>query len=304
MATFESRVRRHVQHMADLTLVLAICISWQRAASGDTYEQYANPRMLVGMSSQTARAAPDGTTPNTRTTIGVGEVVTCSINPDMFEDEDWNATTQQVVYDTIGDRVWASNGLGSITPSGVTSVNATTLTAELNPGICVVLVHVYNQPTYFSDASPAVTSLTFNVIMPQGETTVDHGWDACVSNFGSTLSPLSVSFSGRTVYEGSETGTDGCYFAGSTYPPVISLSGGAWTVNASNAWGDDHMTWGTTRITYYRGQGRAPCNTTIPQRMFVFGSTSGSYAGSNVRWEIGASTLTNTRNGCDMTRDY
>jgi hypothetical protein len=132
----------------------------------DVYTQ--RTQATIGtMTSSTSVSAPDGTTPDTRTTIGIGEVVTCSINPATWSDLDCNLTKNRIESDTIGERVWGCTSGGEVNPSGVTSSNSTTLTADMDTGSPKVAVHVYDSENKYDD-TPAYTSINFTVIAPGG----------------------------------------------------------------------------------------------------------------------------------------
>jgi hypothetical protein len=115
--------------------------------------------------------------------------------------------------------------------------------------------------------------------IPTGETTASDGWwdqDGTVHKFKQTLIPPNpdVNFDGRRVTEQDPGGggPDTCYFpvaAASGRSPWISITGGLWTVSAGNIWAWDHVGWGWGNVNYYRANGRAPCQTTIPQRMVI-----------------------------------
>ena len=116
----------------------------------DVYTQ--NTQATINaMTSSTNVSAPSGA-PDTRTTIGIGEQVTCSINSNSWSDTDCNITTNRVESDTIGDRVWGCSSGGEVNPSGVTYSNSTTLTADLDPGSPTVAVHVYDSEAKYDDS--------------------------------------------------------------------------------------------------------------------------------------------------------
>lgn len=112
--------------------------------------------------------------------------------------------------------------------------------------------------------------------VPTGETTASNGW-ATAEGFPTwhkwmqTLTPATSNFSGRTVIEDDAGGgPDTCYFDGSAFTPVVTITGGTWTVDANNKWDDaDYVGWGTAQVAYYRAQGRAPCGTTVLQQMSI-----------------------------------
>ena len=115
--------------------------------------------------------------------------------------------------------------------------------------------------------------------VPTGETTSSWGWDTLPGKEtthqfqGTLIPPQGVdNFDGRRVAE-FDTGTgqptdDTCHWPDSFYDPAISLSGGVWTVGG-NTYGYDYIGWLPHHINYYRGADRAPCQTTIHQRMAI-----------------------------------
>jgi hypothetical protein len=68
--------------------------------------------------------------PQTRTTIGIGEDVSCSIDESSWSDPDdqINGSKKTTVYDKMGQVKWSASGAGTVYPIYSTS---TTLTADL-----------------------------------------------------------------------------------------------------------------------------------------------------------------------------
>lgn len=173
-------------------------------AIGETiYEQ--NTESSIGdMTSETVATTPAN---RSRTTIGIGEEVVCRIDSNSWADTDCEKVDDgpwTEVNDTIGDRVWACSSGGTINPSGVTSSNTTTLTADKSPDICVVGVDVYDSEDKFDDDA-IWKSITFDIIAPDGQNTAfkaDHksGEDpngtrvGAYSTFDATVTPTTVSF--------------------------------------------------------------------------------------------------------------
>jgi hypothetical protein len=85
-----------------------------------------------------------------------------------------------------------------------------------------------------------------------------------------------LNFGGRLTYEqNASPGQDTCYFAGSFYPPVPSLSGGAWWVLQNSDFGIDyHGDTTTDWVVYYRAQGRIPCQVVFYQNMYIDSTVS------------------------------
>lgn len=102
---------------------------------------------------------------------------------------------------------------------------------------------------------------------PTGETTAFDGWYQFT--FGLWKQSLSGGdFHGLTVQEtNAAQGLDFCWFDGSLIPMVTGVSGGSWTVNADNTWGDDAVGWGERAVEYYRVTRSAPCHFEVFQQM-------------------------------------
>ena len=100
-------------------------------------------------------------------------------------------------------------------------------------------------------------------------------------------------------------GPDTCWFQGSAIDPQTKISGGTWTVQAGNTWGYDYVGWLPPGVTYYRGAGRAPCGTTIPQQMTIQAAIDiakgAGYVNYPVRNTLGAgiqkTKVSSSRNG-------
>ncbi|MDH4241839.1 MAG: hypothetical protein OEW48_19945 [Phycisphaerae bacterium] len=175
-------------------------------AIGETiYEQ--NTESSIGdMTSETVATTPAN---RSRTTIGIGEEVVCRIDSNSWADTDCEKVDDgpwTEVNDTIGDRVWACSSGGTINPSGVTSSNTTTLTADKSPDICVVGVDVYDSEDKFDDDA-IWKSITFDIIAPDSSTYVKNSdsptwtaWTSGTKNLGArtlydvTEGPTTVSF--------------------------------------------------------------------------------------------------------------
>src|SRR5215213_1003704 len=93
----------------------------------------------------------------------------------------------------------------------------------------------------------------FGCAVPTGETTAFNGWDATGitdARWKQTLTSSSnTNFSNRTVREADAGhGVDTCWFPGSSFSQFNSITGGTWTVNADNTWGDDFVGWFSTAV--------------------------------------------------------
>jgi hypothetical protein len=270
------------------------------SASGDVYSQ-ATSSYIGPMASDTALSAPDGTMPDTRTAIGLGEVVVCSADSGTWTDYDCDETKQQPETDSIGDRVRACSSGGEISPSGVTSSDTSTSMAGYDPDTCAVVVHVYDSETKYTD-DYVQRSRTFTIVAPTGETTDDPTWSGPYGGFDSALTPTSVNFASISATKQDGTGShDDCWFAGSTQWKFEALTGGTWDVDSSNEWGEDWLGWAADDITYYRthpdGEPSAPCSTNLAQEMHVVEGSSGQYDGGTLVITIGTTTVGATRNG-------
>jgi hypothetical protein len=291
-----------------LVLMSLVTISAFTAYGAYTQDTAAN---IGQMTSDTVKSAPDGTTPDTRTTIGLGEQVVCSINSGTWSDSDCNQATGRLESDTIGDRVWAASTGGEISPSGVTQADSTTLTAGNDPDTCVVLVHVYDSEEKFTDPCVERTK-TFTIIKPTGETTVFDSWNSTypqIAGFEATLTPTSANFTNISVIEQDGTGSaDNCWFAGSTYAKWENLTSGTWGVRDDNKWGNDWLGWYDSRITYYRnnptGDPSAPCATNLAQEMHVIEGSSGEYTDGTMIITIGTTTVKSERDGASQEKTY
>lgn len=284
--------------------VLATCFVASLSAD---YEQDTEPT-VDDLTSSTHVSAPDGTTPDTRTTIGLGEKVDITLDSSSWSDTDENLTTGMIEDDTIGDRVWAASSGGSISPSGVTQVDEVTLTAGFDPDICAVVCNVYDSETKYDD-DYITKSIVFTIIAPSGEVTAFDSWVGRVARFSATLQPTSVCFGAISVTEVDGMGAqDDCWFVGSAQTKYEALTGGTWDVDNNNYWEFDHLAWADADITYYRanpvGAVRAPCQTNLPQEMHVVEGNSGQYDGSTLEIRIGTTTVGATRDGVSRNRTY
>jgi len=125
-----------------------------------------------------------------------------------------------------------------------------------------------------SDTAPVDTCTA-----PTSETTTSGGWadsegNPTIHKWIQTLAPSTTNFAGRVVSEANPGGgQDTCHFSGSAISPFNAVTGGSWTVDSNNSWGPDYVGWLPSAVTYYRAQGRAPCEAQIPQRMDIFCNT-------------------------------
>lgn len=146
------------------------------------------------------------------------------------------------------------------------------------------------------------------VVIPTGETTASNGWGAGAATtthrWQMTLTPGGTNFQGRSVTEQDPGGggPDTCWFAGSTYARWTAITGGTWAVGAGNVWGDDFVGWFSTTVTYYRTNGRAPCQTTFPQDMHINGEGSPRYRTNTLSCGFTMTNVWSTRDGVTQNK--
>lgn len=149
-----------------------------------------------------------------------------------------------------------------------------------------------------------------NTSLPTGETTHSNGWgsgnSATIHKWRQQLTPTTTNFQGCQVTEADPGGgSDSCWFSGSAYSPFNAVTGGTWTVGASNRWGDDWVGWYAPAVTYYRAQGKAPCTATFPQSMrIVRPSGNVQYVRHQLTATIGATTVSSTRAGQTRSKTW
>jgi hypothetical protein len=148
-----------------------------------------------------------GPNPRTRTTIGIGEQVACTLDPTTWADTDINIANPEApvnVADTMGIPTWAANGNGVVFPL---MGNTTTLTGFFSPGNVTVTASIPDSGTRGID--PVINqSVAFVVVAPsnaQAYSQADNtaGWTAWPPNnrvgqntiFGTQVTPLTVNFS-------------------------------------------------------------------------------------------------------------
>jgi hypothetical protein len=150
---------------------------------------------------------------------------------------------------------------------------------------------------------------------PTGESTMSTGWDTIAPSkhkWVQRLLPITTSFNGRTVTEQDPGGggPDTCWFPHGNRDPFTAVTGGTWQVNSANEWGADTVGWSPAAVTYYRAQGRAPCNTQFMQRMVIncpedpTGNLIRPYVTQQLGAGIGTTTVSSTRAGQTQTRTY
>lgn len=223
---------------------------------GDTYTQYTQST-IDDMTSETVATIPAN---RSRTTIGIGEEVECSIDSGTWEDKDCKNYTE-IVWDTIGDRVWSCTSGGEISPSGVTQDDSTTLTADMSPGSVYVHVNVHDNfeegEGYLYPDLPALAGRTFAIKAPSGATVSfceDIGFGTLGTNYSgaktsydfSVTATHSVSFYNVIFREHFEPDTFPNFPDGGTHERGAADIG--FTVNQAN-WRDDTI-WDVIPIYY------------------------------------------------------
>ena len=151
------------------------------------------------------------------------------------------------------------------------------------------------------------TAAPGNFGLPTGETTTSDGWAAGgVHKWRQRLQPFTTSFRNCSVREADPGGgTDTCHFPGSAFAPLTGITGGTWAVNASNRWGADFVGWFAPAVAFYRANGRAPCRASFNQSMRVVRPGGDvQYRVNALQMDIGATTVTSTRDGHSQSRTF
>jgi len=153
---------------------------------------------------------------------------------------------------------------------------------------------------------------TISYPVPTGETTFGNAWSG-ISGFATaykwraTVSNGPFSFTGRTTTEASGgNGNDTCWFSGSAIPPQTSVTGGSWTVDGSNQYGDDIVGWSESAVSYYRSQSRAPCQTEFDQSMSINrpGNSDAQYKTNRLKFGFTATSVWSERDGHSESKSY
>jgi hypothetical protein len=155
-----------------------------------------------------------------------------------------------------------------------------------------------------------------NCRIPLGETSTAVGWrpspDSTIHDWEGTLEvPSGVSFQGQFVEEQDPGGgVDGCHWEESIWDPFNAVDGLRWgPVDANQKYRWDGIGYFEHIAQYYRDEGKAPCSTTIPQRMAIRCGGDGStlylpYDQHNIGAAITSSTVSSTRNGNTVPRTW
>ena len=167
------------------------------------------------ITSQTEATTP---TTRTRTTIGIGEKVTCSIDPSSWVDKDCDVTTNTIVDDAMGTVAWTKSGAGGSINNA--TGNSTDLTASKTPAGVTVIATIPDSGAKYSDA-PIVKSKAFTVIAPTSLTYTKNAdtppWTAWTvgdkllgarTTYNVVVNPTTVSFYKASIQENIATATD------------------------------------------------------------------------------------------------
>lgn len=150
---------------------------------------------------------------------------------------------------------------------------------------------------------------TISYRVPSGETTLHNAWSGLFPTAYKWRGRLvGGSFGGRKVREqdGGQD-VDTCYFQGSNYPPATGLTiDEPWDVDANGEYGDDVVGWLPWVVTYYRAQGRAPCQSETSQVMEINrpGASWVSYTTNRLKMGFTAHTVWSERAGQVASKNY
>ena len=153
------------------------------------------------MTSQTVATAPSN---RSRTTLGIGEEVTCSIPTGTWSDTDCNASTNTIEVDTIGTITWSVSSGGTLSSSTGAS---TVLTAEISatPPSPTVTATIKDSQSKYNDTT-ITKNMIFTIAVPSGVTvtavmddyshwsTRGNAYVGCSTLFDLHLTPLTVNF--------------------------------------------------------------------------------------------------------------
>lgn len=205
-----------------------------------------------------------------------------------------------------------ANGTGTLAPN--TQYSSATSVGVPNAGNATddatLVMTVTSRPGAGGAVVATQVAQAKAVVIPTGETTASNGWGAgaatTIHRWQMTLTPGTTNFQGRSVTEqdAGGGGPDTCWFAGSTYAKWTAITGGTWAVGAGNVWGDDFVGWFSAAVTYYRAQGRAPCQTTFPQNMLINGEGSPRYRTNSLSCGFTATNVWSTRDGATQNKAW
>jgi hypothetical protein len=192
---------RHTAPLLASALVLVGAVV-QVSLYADSYTQ-ATQATLDDMTSQTVATVPAD---RTRTTVGLGEQVTCSIDSSSWADTDCNTTPDPNVVedDTIGDRVWSASGKCDVSPTTAGAHDSATMTAHHTPGAATVQVIVHDSEAKYDDTvtktkgfsviAPNAVNVAFHQDVSPWGTGTPKTWIGAKQQFRWTFGPSSVNF--------------------------------------------------------------------------------------------------------------
>lgn len=204
---------------------------------------------------------------------------------------------------------------------GVTPVNATLSLQLRNDGCDIAAGSFQNDDGSFSDAA---YSMAKPADVPSDESTQGVGWNATwptVQQFRQTLQRGSGPFDGRQVTEvAGANKADSCFYAGAADNGYaqFGVTGGWWIVGRyatppyfflTNEWVDDYVGMTPDLVTFYRNNGRTPCDANAEQLMNICTNGQGcpfkqQYKDGFITYSIDANTVTAGRNNIFQSRPW
>jgi hypothetical protein len=241
--------------------------------------------------------------------------------PVVFVNSTANATAKETAYYDSGYQNGPYNVIGQWSITNIASVSpsyaVTTTMTGITPGEGSIDAFIGIQQDYGWDGLNCYEYLTYEESatapaevqcrLPTGETTASGGWHSTITtahNFNMTLTGPGT-FVGRNIAENDGTGgTDTCHFQGSAIAK-IGTTGGDWTVATGNTWGPDTVGYQASSITYYRQNGRAPCQATVVQEMFMdCPDMLHEYTSGNLIYGITATHITCGRHDVSQSKQW
>lgn len=153
------------------------------------------------------------------------------------------------------------------------------------------------------DAKPIYTT-------PTGEGTLHNAWSGLIPTAYKWRGQLNGagSFAGREVqeFEGGND-VDTCWWPDSAYAPASGLTGGTWSIDANNQYGDDTVGWHWTMVDYYRSHNRAPCQFETDQIMkinYPGSATWLAYKTNRLKAGFTSTTVWSYRDGQQVSKNW
>ncbi|MEI8380967.1 MAG: hypothetical protein WCJ09_12615 [Planctomycetota bacterium] len=141
-------------------------------------------------------------TPRSRTTIGIGELVNLSIDPDSWVDPDIPiGSGNPYDYDELSEITWTANGDGTVYPTVGASTQLVADLCSLNGS---VTVEASAEDAGLGDDPPVIKQANFSLEIPSGENVIGciHGpfgagntHVGMRTNFAIQIAPATVNFS-------------------------------------------------------------------------------------------------------------